>query len=329
MHRLSTDHLRRGMRRALASFDLTPRHVEFVVDTLLTTSLNGIDTHGVRLLEIYARELAEGRAKARPKLSVASTAPAAALLDADDALGVVAANEGIQLAIERARAQGVGAVAIANSNHCGALGYYVNLAAASDTIALAFTNSDALVAPQDGRMALNGTNPLAMAAPGVGDETFSLDMCTSQTSFLKALRAAAAAGAVPHATGLRGLPEPLAPLAGYKGQGLGTMVQILCAVLTGMPFDSLLTNMCDLPYDRGRKIGQVFICLDVRAFGPVDPFRARVSELLQLFRTSPPRDPGSPVLVSGDLERRTREERLREGVPVAPETWTFLKPWMD
>jgi ureidoglycolate dehydrogenase (NAD+) len=329
MRRVQADVLRAAMKHALAPFSLTDEHVAFVVETLVATSLDGIDTHGVRLLETYVGELEGGRCNPRPKLALTSTLPAVGLLDADDALGVVAANEAIRHAVARARTFGIGCIAVANSNHCGAAGYYTTLAAKAGMIGLAFSNSDALVAPFNGRVALNGTNPIAMSAPGVDGEIFALDMSTSQTSFLKALRTLASltddttASPVPPPTKLL---DPLQPLGGYKGQGLGMLVQILAAVLTAMPFDHQLANMYDAPYDKGRKIAHLFVCLEIAAFTSLDGFRARLGELSAIFRACPAVDPTAPVVVPGDAERRARRERVAMGIPLTPPVWSFYEP---
>ena len=85
MKRIEVSLLRRAMQRALEDFELAPAHVNYVVETLVETSLNGIDTHGVRLLETYVKELEGGRCKSHPVLKFTSVLPAIGLLDADDA----------------------------------------------------------------------------------------------------------------------------------------------------------------------------------------------------------------------------------------------------
>ncbi|HMF75357.1 MAG TPA: Ldh family oxidoreductase [Bryobacteraceae bacterium] len=62
------------------------------------------------------------------------------------------------------------------------------MAAQQNQIGIVFTNSDALVAPAGGSQPLNGTNPIAMAAPGLGDDMFLLDMATSQVAYSKILK---------------------------------------------------------------------------------------------------------------------------------------------
>jgi LDH2 family malate/lactate/ureidoglycolate dehydrogenase len=335
-HAIDHRALRGAIARALAPFALEPRHVGYVADTLVETSLDGIDTHGVRLLETYVAELAGGRAKPRPDMRVLGAMPALALLDADDALGVVAGNVAIELAMERARELGIAAVSVRNSNHFGAAGHYTQRAARAGLIALAFSNSDALVAPFGGTVAMNGTNPIAMAAPGVGDDTFALDMATSQVSYSKFKQYLAAErplerGWAQDAEGAdaseSGAVETLQALGGYKGQGLGMLVQILAALLAGMPDDRTISHLYAPPYDAPRKIGHFFVCIDPRATGDADAFRARVSALNDAFRSS--RASGAdPVLVPGDKERAARAARLAHGIPLSADEWRFFRPYV-
>jgi len=335
MRSLQADQIRRAMHRALRQYELSDQHAADVTETLLTTSLRGVDTHGVRLLETYLRELAGGRAKSAPVMELRSTTAATAVLDADGALGVVAANEAIRMAMQRAEEHGVSVIVVKNSNHCGALGYYTELAARSGFLTLAFSNSDALVAPHNGVRPLNGTNPIAMSAPGINGDGFDLDMATSQASFTRVRQYAAAGIRMPPGlaigsdgedSNLTGQVHCLQPLGGYKGQALGTMVQILCALLSGMPFDFELSNAYEEPYSVPRNISHCFICLRIDAFTELGKFQERTSALLNVFRGSAP---DNAVTVAGDHERRTFDERMQSGIPLSDAEWTLLEPYLN
>lgn len=168
---------------------LPPAHATDVADALVDASLRGIDTHGVRLLDFYLKEIEGGRAKKHPSFRITGDYPAAALFDADDALGVVAGAAAMREAIGRARKAGIAALAVSRSNHFGRADYFARMAASAGQIGLVFSNSDALVVPYGGVVPLNGTNPLAMAAPGLGEDGFHLDMATSQTAYSRVLLA--------------------------------------------------------------------------------------------------------------------------------------------
>ncbi len=329
------------LRAAIVAFleeqRLTPEHAGFVADTLVETSLLGIDTHGVRLLPTYALELQGGRANPRPELRFDERLPAVAVLDADDALGVVAGNVAMRSTSARAAKLGIAATAVRNSNHFGAAGHYARIAARTDQIGLVFSNSDALVVPTNGKVPLNGTNPLAVAAPAAGEE-FLLDMATSQTAYSRVKHFLANGLPLPRgwATDASGedaaasrAVAALLPLGGYKGQGLGMMVQILTTVLTNLPFDAELSHLYEPPYDAPRRVGHFFVAIEIAAFAEVETFKRRLSELLARFRRSPPAVDGTNVIVPGDLERQSRERRLQTGIPLGQAELAVLQPFLQ
>jgi LDH2 family malate/lactate/ureidoglycolate dehydrogenase len=334
---------------ALERRGLSAEHAGYVVDGLLFASSRGIDTHGVRLLPTYLAELDGGRAKARPELlwqpadlparaarvegatgAHGSDRAAARRLDAGHALGMVAGRVAAAETAKLAKRYGVGAVAVANSNHFGAASYYTVEMARHDVVALAFTNSDALVAPHGGTQPMFGTNPLALAVRGEGDEVFSADLATSQVSYSR----------IKHHQRL-GLPlEPgwvvadtagspaespaLQPLGGYKGQCLGMAVEILCCLLTGMPFDHQLSHLYTPPFDQPRQVSHLFLALDVGAFTELEPFRARLSQWLRLVREQPAAEGADPVQVPGDPERDAARARGDE-IPLGDDELAALE----
>jgi LDH2 family malate/lactate/ureidoglycolate dehydrogenase len=324
-----------AIRHLLQDRGLSPLHARDVALALVETSLDGIDTHGVRLLKTYVRELEGGRAIAAPELRVYGTLPAACVLDAGDALGAVAMSEAMRLAGDRAARCGVAAVAVANSNHFGAAGHYARLAAARGQIGLVFSNSDALVVPFGGMTPLNGTNPLAVAAPGAGGDSFAFDMATSHAAFSRVSQALDAGRGV-DAGALQGgrlavTPQHsvpiLQPLGGAKGQGLAMTVQILCALLADMPFDAELTHLYTPPYDRPRCISHFAIAIEISGFVAPAHFEARLAELHRRFRASSAAG-DVPVCVPGDRERASREQRLRDGIPLDVELQELIAPWL-
>lgn len=317
MHLLAAGDVTSAVKNLFVAKHFSRLHAQYVAETLVETSLDGIDTHGLRLLPTYIRELDGGRSNARPSLRFKRRLRAAAILNADGALGVVAGNVAMQRAVTLASAYGIGAVAVANSNHFGAAGYYAKIAASRNHIGLAFSNSDSLVRPHDGTTPLNGTNPIAMAAPSADGLDFVLDMATSETAVSKLLSSGATLSSI----------LPLAPLGGYKGQGLGTMVQILCAALSEMPFDYELSHLYDPPFDAPRRVAHFFLSIDLGAFGQPARIKTRISRLLEHFRASSSART-APVRVAGDVERLAREERLRDGIPVSAEVYGALKDYL-
>jgi ureidoglycolate dehydrogenase (NAD+) len=327
LKRVSAADLAGRMRGALAGRGVPAEHAAYVVDGLLEASLRGIDTHGVRLFSTYLAELDGGRSRASPELRW-SGERAARRLDAGGALGLVAGRVAADEAVRLARDFGTGAVSVGNSNHFGAAAVYTLAMARQGMLGLAFTNSDALVAPHGGRRPLFGTNPIAMAVAGAGDDLFSADFATSQVSYSKVkhhrsqglpLEPGWVVG-----SGAEGEAEALKPLGGHKGQCLGMMVEILCALVAGMPFDAELSHLYAPPYDAPRRVAHFFLALDVATFRPAAAFRDELSRLLESVRAEPALEGAGRVLAPGDLEAASAAERRREGIPLNDEEWAFF-----
>ena len=87
-------------------------HAKWFASALVETSLMGIDTHGLRLLPLYLRELDEGRSNPAPAFKTLRQRGGMAAIDADSALGTVAGMHAARTAARLARQYGIGAVAI-------------------------------------------------------------------------------------------------------------------------------------------------------------------------------------------------------------------------
>lgn len=335
MHRIESASARLAVQALFQARGLSSAHAADVAEVLVETSLDGIDTHGLRLLPTYLREIDGGRANREPNFRVHGRFPAAGVFDADNALGAVGATAAMREAIARATRCGVAAIAVANSNHFGAAAHYARMAIRHGQIGLVLSNSDALVVPFGGTLPLNGTNPLAMAAPGMGDDAFVLDMATSQTAYSRVLHALETGASLDSSwvVGSRGVTAstddlpPLRPLGGAKGQGLGTMIQILCALLADSPFDVELSNLYREPYDAPRQISHFMVAIEIEAFTDLARFKRRLSQLLDNFRSCPA-EGERRVSVAGDLEQEVRHERLRNGIPLDAEEWRLLLPFV-
>jgi LDH2 family malate/lactate/ureidoglycolate dehydrogenase len=321
MRVFSVDALSRLMAAALHERGLSGEHTGYVVDGLIEASLRGIDTHGVRLFPTYLAELDGGRSRARPDLVWSGGRPAARVLDAGGALGLVAGRAACAEAVRLAREHGVGAVSVRHSNHFGAASVYTLAMARDGVLGLSFTNSDALVAPWNGVRPLFGTNPLSMAVKGEGDDLFCADLATSQVSYSKVKHHRAQGlpiepgWAITEENGDVAALKPLGGQSGHKGHCLGMMVEILCALLAGMPLDHELSHLYGEPYDEPRQVGHFFLAIDLGAFQEPDAFRRSLSRLMACVREQPAVD-GERVIVPGDLESESTAARRQGGIPL-------------
>jgi ureidoglycolate dehydrogenase (NAD+) len=307
------------MGEALRQRGVPEEHAAYVSDGLLEASLRGIDTHGVRLFPTYIAELDGGRGRARPDLQWTGER-AVRGLDAGGALGLVAGRIAADEAARLAREFGVGAVSVGNSNHFGAASVYTLAMARQGVLGLSLTNSDALVAPHGGVRPVFGTNPISMAVRGAGGDLFCADFATSQVSYSKVKHHRAHGIPLEPDWVVEGDGDVLKPLGGHKGQCLAMMVEILCALIAGMPLDSELSHLYAPPYGEPRRVAHLFLALDVEAFRPLAAFRADLSRFLGEVRAEPAAA-GARVVAPGDLEAESTAERRERGIPLEDEEW--------
>src|SRR6266511_3993589 len=109
-------------------------------DVLTMTDLRGFETHGVtNMLRAYVPAYRAGKLNQQPGWRLEREAPATAVIDAEKRLGIIVGPRAMRLAIEKARAVGVGVVTVHNSGHFGAIGHFAMLAAQQDMVGVCFT----------------------------------------------------------------------------------------------------------------------------------------------------------------------------------------------
>ena len=332
--RIPADVIRRQLEAVFRTWGMAEDRIATTVEVMVATDLSGVDSHGLGMLPSYADRRRRGIMNMQPDLKIVREKPTVALIDADRSIGHPPSVMAMKLAVEKARACGVAAVGVRNSNHFGAAGYYSRMAAEMGMVGMAMTNAPgAAMVPTFGREAMLGTNPIAFAAPATKNPPFSLDMATTTVAFGKLTISKRLGKAIPEGWALDedGQSTTNADIAhaarrqlplggdrergGHKGYGLGTMVEILCAVLTGAWADGVDDE--GRPKHTDYDVGHFFFAIDpslVRADGE---FEGDMDRMMDMLRATPPADPSKPVMVAGDPEVKETEERTRLGIPVA------------
>ena len=297
--------------------------------SLVDTSLNGIDTHGIRLFSCYLLELENGRAKQKPQLKFENCTPVSSVLDANHANGIVAGIVAMNHAIQKAKTIGMAAVVVKNSNHFGAASIYTRLATEQKCIGLCMSNSDALVALQGGNKPFLGTNPISVSVPGKQENQFHFDFATSQVAYSKIKEYAENDQKLPVGWAVDEHGEDsaysqsmhaLQSLGGYKGQGLGMMVQMFTCILSGMPFDHKLSHLYGEPYDSPRQVSHFFMCINPEIFMPVNELEERVD---QLFGDA--EENTENFVFPGKKEYNIRQLRIKKGIPLSVQESSFFE----
>ncbi|MEO6003770.1 MAG: Ldh family oxidoreductase [Opitutus sp.] len=280
--------------------------------------------------------MSAGSIEPRPKIKLRRTGPCTAQVDGGHGHGIVICHRAMDEAVALARKNGIGAVGVSNSTHCGAAGLYGRQAARAGLIGIAFTHSDAFVAPHGGTKKFLGTNPICITIPtGDPDRPLCLDMSTSAVPYNRIVnyrrenRALEPGWALDHAGRPTIDPHAVAcllPLAGHKGYALAFLVDLLCGPLNGMPFGPHIPAMYE-GLSRRRRLGSFFIAIDPKRFGGGKRLPRTAARMAAEARTLPRANQKQPVLAPGDPELLTAERRSREGIPIEPGLRDEMARW--
>ena len=242
---------------------------------------------GLYYLESYCLQLTSGRVKGKVEPQVTAPRPGSVLSDACFGFAQPAFSRALPQAVAAARTNGVAMLAVAHAHTCTSLGYFTEQIAAEGLIGIGFTNASAVVAPPGGNVPVLGTNPLAVTVPGPDAPVLHFDFSTSAVALGKITMAKAAGEAIPlgWAVDAQGQPttDPaealkgaLVSAGGYKGWGLGLLVEVLAACMTGS-VNSVDVKGLKLPDGPPHDLGQFYLLLDPGTYG--DHFAERFARL--------------------------------------------------
>jgi L-2-hydroxycarboxylate dehydrogenase (NAD+) len=316
-------------------------------DVLVWANLHGVDTHGVRnLKKLYVDFIAGGRIKAASEIRVEFETPISARLDGDGGLGLAAGCWAMRYAIDKARQSGLCLVAMRQSQHFGAAGYYPMLAIPHDMIGLSMTGFffaegvEAGVLPTFGQKPMLSTNPLSFSFPTEQEPPFLLDMATSVVPFNRIEMRQELGQTIPLGWGLDAQGQPttdpsavraLLPLGGtreqssHKGYALALLVEVLCAVLSGGWSQVSDTETGPGGQYKQQNDAHFFGAIRVDYFRPADEFKRDMDAMIRAIHAAPPAPGHDRIYVPGEIEHKTKQKRLREGIPLPPNVVASLQ----
>jgi LDH2 family malate/lactate/ureidoglycolate dehydrogenase len=339
--------------RVLRRHGAGEREAGITAEVLVSADLRGITSHGVARLGRYVAGMEEGYIRPGAEFAVEEPAPAIAVVDARDGLGQAVSDMAMDLAIEKAKDNGLGVVTVRNSNHFGIAGYYVLKATDTRMIGLTMTNTAPLVVPTHGAAPVLGTNPIAFGAPARSRFPLLLDTATSVVPrgklevydrnrrrmpdgwavdergddcrdpghVLGNLLGRAGGGLLP----LGGRGERF---GGHKGYGLALMVDALSGVLSGSAYGPQVNDLERETEGGGPptpRVGHFFMALDVARFMGLDEFERRMDDLIGTVTRSPRALDADRIFVHGEKEFIRAELHEAHGIPLRENVMDALR----
>tara|TARA_B100001250_G_scaffold409860_1_gene435065 strand:- start:2961 stop:3968 length:1008 start_codon:yes stop_codon:yes gene_type:complete len=281
--------------KTFKKYKLSKQHANICADALINAELVGAQSHGLARLVSYCNRIKKKVINPKPKIKIKKISSSITQIDANNAVGFIGANLGINHAILNAKKTGIGFVAVKNSGHYGLSGYYAERAAKKGLAAFCFTNAPPAIAPHGAKKTLFGTNPICFATPVGSSPPFVLDTSISMINRGKIRRAAKLGEKIPLGVALdkngnptndpkKALEGLQLPVAGFRGSGLAWMVDILSGVLTGGNHSGKVKDPFD-DFSGPQNIGHLFIVFKPNLF--VKDYTKRIKENIRRIKKLP------------------------------------------
>jgi len=305
-----------------------------VADTLVQADLWGHQSHGVLRLGWYLDRVRNKVMNPVTKPEFVVDAGAMALIDGHDGVGHVLTVLATKEAVKRAKAHGIGAVGVRNSNHFGTCMYYTMMGAREGCVMFLTTNGGPAMAPWGGMKKIIGTNPWSVAAPVGNRAPFVVDMANTGVARGKIYLARNKRLPIPLGWAINNAGEPttdpqeaidgiILPMAEHKGYAIAAMVDVLSGVLTGSGFLSAVHS----PYKTAEKsnCGHLMIAMNIAAFQPLADFNARMEQFADEIKAVPTAKGFDEVFYPGEIEANNDKRNRKEGLQLPDDTLADLK----
>jgi uncharacterized oxidoreductase len=320
----------------------SPEEARRIATYLTTANLTGHDSHGVIRVPVYIRWKKTGSVVPNQTAELVVDTPSLAVVDGKFGYGQTVAPIAVSIGIEKCKKAGLSAVALRNAGHIGRIGDWAEMAAAEGLVSVHFVTASGslLVAPFGGVEKRLSTAPYCVGIPRQRQDPIVLDFATSIVAEGKCLVASRGGkklpqGALIDADGtlsedphvLYGPYTPDGPrdhTAGtgairafgeHKGSGLAFICELLGGSLTGTGATGPNRRFAN---------GMLAFYIDPNVIDPAHFFDGDVSRYVEFIRATKPIAGVDQVLVPGDVERKMRAERTRNGIPLPDDTWAAI-----
>lgn len=323
MAHLSLDDARSLVESVLRHVGLASGHVRTVADAIVAGERDGCASHGLYRALGCVHSLRAGKVVADAEPVVHDQAPGIVRVDAGGGYSLLALEVGMPALVEKARRNGIAAMAINHCVHFSALWFEIEQLLQHGLVALACNPSHAWVAPAGGRGPVFGTNPLAFGWPRPGTQPFVFDFATSAVARGEIELHRRAGKAIPEGWGVDADGQPttdpkvvvggdgaMLTFGGHKGSALAAMIELIAGPLIGD-----LTSAESLAFDAGAgaspRHGELILVMDPVAFlgDAAEQHRQRAEALFDAMQ-------GQGARLPSERRYRARARSLAEGIDI-------------
>ena len=321
------------LKQIFTKHKLSKKHSQICADYLIKAELVGAKSHGLARLKMYCDRIRKGLINPNPKIKIKKISSSVSYVNADNSIGFVSADMGINQAIKNAKKTGIGLVAVKKSGHYGLSSFYAEQAVKKNLMVFCFTNAPPALAPHGAKKSLFGTNPICFGVP-TGNVPFILDASTSMINRGKIRRADKLGEKIPFGVALdkkgrittnakEALLGTQLPIAGFKGSGLAWMVDILSGVLTGSSHGGKTRDPFE-DFTGPQNMGHLFITINPKIFSG-NNFIKEMKKNIKLVKRLPKAKGFKSILYPGERKNMTYKNNLNKDISIPSKILNELK----
>lgn len=291
------------------------------------STIDGIYSHGINRVPVFIDYINKGLIDIDAIAGKVTSMGSIERWDGNLGSGILNALKCTDRAIDLAKANGMGLVALRNTNHWMRGGTYGWRAAEKGCISIMFTNTIPNMPAWGGQENRIGNNPLVISIPRKEGHVV-LDMALSQFSFGKMQSLDLKNEELPFNGGwdsnnqLSKNPKDIMnsgralPVGYWKGSALSMILDMLATLLSAG----------NSTYKIGLKknetaLSQVFMCIDPSTFSDAEIQENLLNEIIQFTHDGPPMKMGNKTFYPGERTLSTRLKNQKEGMMVNCKIW--------
>jgi 3-dehydro-L-gulonate 2-dehydrogenase len=324
---ISAQEMQKTLKNILLKHDFSKKIAEECATIFTQNSVDGIYTHGINRFSRFVQYVQKGYVAPHAKPTLVHRFGGIEQWNGNLGAGPSNAIFATERAMKLAKKNGIGCVALAQTNHWMRGGAYGWQAAKAGFTFIGWTNT---VANMPAYGAINpklGNNPLVFGTP-YDDEALVLDMAMSQYSFgameLAVLKneKLSVVGGYDKDGNLTNEPHDILeswrslPIGFWKGAGLSFLLDVLAAVLAnGLATHEITQKPAEMA------CSQVFIAIDMSKLANYSSISTTIDSIIEDYKMSVPMHEHSKISYPSERVLATRIKNNTDGIPVLESVW--------
>jgi 3-dehydro-L-gulonate 2-dehydrogenase len=332
---ISSQEMQDVLYKIFLKYNFKPEKAKLLAQTYTESTLAGVNSHGINRVPLFLEYVENGSVKVDAEAEKVESFGNIERWDGHYGPGIINATKCTNRAVELAKVHGMGLVALRNTNHWMRGGTYGRLAADAGCISILFTNTQPNMPPWGGKDSRIGNNPFIVSIPRK-EGNVVLDMAISQFAFGKINDYKLKGKKLPFPGGwdtndeLSKDPEKITvkerglPIGYWKGSALSIILDMLATLLSA---GNSTYKVGQKDFETG--ISQVYLCIYQEVFKDKGLQEKLLNEIIDYTHDVEHMKAGDKIYYPGERSALTREQNLKEGMPVSESVWEKIMAIAD